>query len=55
MIHLVERRDPPDPKDGAAVIWMSDGTQNGNRGDVFIKVNVGGTVKKVRIVDYNNL
>jgi hypothetical protein len=38
--------DPPDPPAGQAVMWLSDGTDSGNAGDIVIKENVGGTVSQ---------
>ena len=45
--------DPDDPADGDAIQWVSDGTQSGDAGDVMMKINVGGTVKTVTLVDYS--
>lgn len=36
--------DPPDPPDGAANIWLSDGTGSGNDGDLMMERMVGGSV-----------
>ena len=47
--------DPTDPSDGNSVQWVSDGTGSYNAGDVCMKINVGGTVKMVRLVDFNSL
>lgn len=45
--------DPPDPDPGQAVEWLSDGTQSGDPGDKMIKINVGGTVKTITLVDFS--
>lgn len=45
--------DPDDPADGHAVIWMSDGTDTGDAGDILIKVNIGSTVKTITLFDYS--
>lgn len=45
--------DPADPSDGNSVQWVSDGTGTGDPGDVIIKINVGGVVKTITIVDYS--
>ena len=45
--------DPPDPDPGQAVEWLSDGTQTGDAGDKMMKINVGGTVKTITLVDYS--
>ena len=45
--------DPADPDAGNSVQWVSDGTGSGDAGDVMMKINVGGTVKTVTIVDYS--
>jgi hypothetical protein len=47
--------DPADPDVGDTVQWVSDGTASGDAGDVMMKINVGGTVKTVTIVDYSAL
>lgn len=45
--------DPVDPVDGHSVQWVSDGTGSGGVGDVMMKINVGGTVKTITLVDYS--
>ena len=45
--------DPPDPSAGNSVMWVSDGTGTGDAGDVMLKINVGGVVKAVMLVDYS--
>lgn len=45
--------DPPDPDPGRAVEWLSDGTQSGDAGDKMMKINVGGTVKTITVIDYS--
>lgn len=47
--------DPVDPEDGSAVIWMSDGTDTGDNGDVLIKITAGGVTKIASIVDFNEV
>lgn len=47
--------DPADPDPGEAVMWLSDGTGTGDAGDVFLKVNIGGTTKTLKIFDYSVL
>ena len=45
--------DPPDPDDGYSRQWVSDGTGSGDAGDVMIKINIGGTVKTITLIDYS--
>ena len=45
--------DPDDPVDGEAVLWISDGTDSGDAGDVMMKINVGDTVKTATVVDFS--
>lgn len=45
--------DPSDPDDGHSVQWVSDGTGSGDAGDVMMKINVGGTVKTITLVDFS--
>ncbi len=47
--------DPDDPDDGKTVQWVSDGTGAGDPGDVMMKINVGGTVKTITLVDYSEV
>lgn len=35
--------DPPDPPEGQAVIWLSDGTGSGGDGDLMVKTTAGGS------------
>lgn len=52
--NIIEKSsDPSDPSEGAAVIWMSDGTGTGDDGDVLIKVTAGGATKTVTLVDFS--
>lgn len=46
--------DPSDPDNGNSVQWVSDGTGTGDVGDVMIKINVGGTVKTITLIDYSS-
>jgi len=45
--------DPGDPDAGNWVWWVSDGTDSFDAGDVCLKVNVSGTVKTFRLIDYS--
>ncbi len=45
--------DPADPPAGYSVQWVSDGTGSGDAGDVMMKINVGGTVKIITLVDFS--
>ena len=46
--------DPSDPSSGNSVQWVSDGTGSGDAGDVMMKINVGGTVKTITLVDFSD-
>ena len=47
--------DPPDPDEGKAVIWMSDGTvPPHDNGDLVAKVTLNGQVKDFIIGDYSS-
>lgn len=50
---VAQSTDPADPVAGSATQWISDGTATGNAGDWLVKINVGGVVKTVKLVDYN--
>jgi len=45
--------DPSDPGSNQAVQWVSDGTGSGAAGDVMMKINSGGTVKTVTLIDFS--
>ncbi len=47
--------DPPDPKAGESVTWLSDGTGTGDAGDYMIKINIGGTIKTATLADYSGM
>ena len=34
-------------------MWMSDGTDTGDDGDILIKIQAGGVVKTFTVVDYS--
>lgn len=43
--------DPDDPDEGASVMWMSDGTDSGNDGEVLIKTTADSTTRTEIIAD----
>lgn len=45
--------DPPEPDEGYAIIWMSDGTGYGDDGDVCIASKAGGVTKKAILFDHS--
>jgi hypothetical protein len=45
--------DPANPDEGAAVLWMSDGTGTGDDGDILIKITAGATTKTITLVDFS--
>lgn len=45
--------DPSDPADGESVIWLSDGTEAGDGGDLMVKITVGETTKTITLVDFS--
>ena len=47
-IGIVEQSEPGDPVNGRSVVWVDSGT-----GDLMIKMNHGGTVKKTIMVDFS--
>lgn len=44
--------DPADPDEGYAVLWVSDGTDSGDAGDVMMKITAGST-KTHTLVDFS--
>jgi predicted RecA/RadA family phage recombinase len=48
--------DPEDPDPGDSVIWLSDGTESGDDGDVLLKItDTGGTTKTTTLADFSSL
>jgi hypothetical protein len=47
--------EPGDPEEGHAVIWMSDGTGIGDKGDIIIKITSEGVTRTATIVDYSQI
>ena len=45
--------DPTDPDPGNFIMWVSDGTESGDAGDVMMKINVGGSTKAITLIDYS--
>lgn len=45
--------DPSDPDDNKGNLWISDGTESGDNGDVMMKINDGSTTKTVTLVDFS--
>lgn len=45
-----QSKDPIDPKLGNSVMWLSDGIESGNAGDLMVKVNVAGVVTTVTLI-----
>lgn len=53
-ILLTERAsDPSDPAEGAFALWMADGTESGDDGDIMVKITAGGVTKTATLVDYS--
>lgn len=54
LLCLLERTaDPPDPPEGVAILWMSDGTDSGDDGDIMITITAGGTTKTTTVIDFS--
>ena len=45
--------DPDDPAEGSTVIWMSDGTEEGEDGDIMVKITAGATTNTFTLVDFD--
>jgi hypothetical protein len=45
--------DPSDPAEGTAALWMSDGTDSGDDGDIMMKITAGATTKTITLVDFS--
>ena len=45
--------DPGDPDEGRAVLWMSDGTDSGEAGDILMKVTDAGSTKTITLIDFS--
>ena len=55
LLSLQEKsKDPNDPAEGNAVMWMSDGTgTTGDDGDICVAITAGGSTKKTVLVDFS--
>lgn len=54
LLDLLEAsKDPANPPEGRAVMWMSDGTGSGDDGDIMVKVTAGGTTKTITLIDFS--
>ena len=47
--------EPDDPEEGAAVIWLTNGSGAGSMGDVMIKITSGGVTKTGTLVNFSTL
>ena len=46
-------KEPADPPEGQAVIWVSDGTGDGDDGDLIVKTTAGGSTKSHILNDFS--
>jgi hypothetical protein len=54
-VRMIDRpSDPPEPPDGWGVIWISDGTEKGDAGDVMIAVQSESTTKYGTLFDHSS-
>ena len=47
--------EPADPDTDESVIWMSNGTGEGDVGDIMGKINNGGDIRTGTILDFSSL
>ncbi len=53
-LHLAERTsDPAKPAEGEMILWMTDGTDHGDDGDLMVAAQAGGTVKLGTLWDFS--
>jgi len=50
---LEKSADPAEPVEGECIIWISDGTQKGDDGDVLIASKAGGVTKWTTLFDHS--
>lgn len=56
LLTLKERSsDPADPAEGSWTIWMSDGTETGDDGDILVKITAGGVTKTTTLIDFSGI
>ena len=53
-LNLTAKAEPDDPSSGRAVVWLSNGTGQGNAYDLMLKINVAGAVKYASLLDYGD-
>jgi len=46
-------KDPDDPDEGHAVMWLSNGSGSGDDGDIMIKITAAGTTKTTTLIDFS--
>ena len=47
--------DPDDPTDGNGIVWVSDGTETGDAGDILYKATVGAETKTAMLLDFSEI
>jgi len=47
--------DPIDPAEGEAILWLSNGTDTGEDGDLLVKITAGGTTKTATLIDFSTI
>ena len=47
--------DPDDPAEGQYVIWMSNGTDSGDDGDIMMKITADGVTKVATLIDFSGV
>lgn len=51
---IARAADPDDPANGSYVLWLSDGTESGDAGDLMLKItDAGGTTKTITLADFS--
>lgn len=50
---IATQNSDPTPANNEAIIWLSDGTSNGDVGDLMVSITIAGTTKVITLVDYS--
>lgn len=53
--NMKKSAEPSDPPEGTAIMWLSDGTGEGDAGDVLIKITINSITKTTTLVDFSEI
>ena len=51
---LEQSSDPANPSNGVGILWLSDGTDSGDAGDILVKVTVAGETRSAILFNFSS-